>query len=410
MCDTLWTKTNSGIFFAKNSDRGCNEPNLTLFVKGKKQTQKTLQCTYITIPQVEETNSVLLVKPSWIWGAEMGINEHGVTIGNEAVFTRSKGKKTEKLLGMDMLRLALERCTTAKEGIDIIIDLLKNFGQGGNCGFDKSFYYDNSFLVTDSEEGFIIETAGSEYVVKKLKDFGNISNRLSIDDAFFKKHSEPVFSFFSGSKQRLQSGKDCISRSDKLKDVFNSLRSHNSNDEDKKLFTKGSVKSVCMHQSALGDQTTGSIVVNYGKSPAVWITGSSSPCLSVFKPVMFGEYAPPVFEQEKDSLHYWLKREYLNRAIFCGYVHADDFRKEAHALEDDFIKRYLDAEKNNATEKQMRELCLECARREESFIDSYHGIINGVKSGEVKLKGQWAKRTRNLGENVFARDLQSRKG
>ncbi|HKL94747.1 MAG TPA: hypothetical protein VJZ69_05640 [Clostridia bacterium] len=408
MCDTLWKNSDKGIFFAKNSDRGCNEPNLTVFIKGGKQIEKSLQCTYISIPQVENTNSVLLVKPSWIWGAEIGTNEQGVTIGNEAVFTRSKDKKTEKLLGMDMLRIALERGNSAKVALDIIINLLKTYGQGGNCGFDKSFYYDNSFLITDKVEGYILETAGNEYVVKTLEDFGNISNRLSINGEFSAKNSEPIFSFFSGSKQRRQSGGECISKSAKIKDVFNSLRSHDTDDE-KKLFMKGSVKSVCMHQSLLGDQTTGSMVVHFGKAPSIWITGASSPCLSIFKPTMFGEKTAPVFVNEEDSLKYWLKREYLNRAIFCGFVHADDFRKEANALEDDFIKKYEDAINNNATTEQMRALCEECSRRENEFIDSYKDIIEGVKSGKVELKGQWKTRTERLGHNVFAQDLQSRK-
>jgi len=64
------------------------------------------QCTYIDIPQVEHTYAVILSKPAWMWGAEMGANECGVAIGNEAVWTRltSHGGLREKLLGMDYVR------------------------------------------------------------------------------------------------------------------------------------------------------------------------------------------------------------------------------------------------------------------------------------------------------------------
>ena len=92
MCDTLYKKTQVGYIFGKNSDRSPNEPNLTLFYPRRKTTEKMLQCTYIEIPQVPETYATLLVQPSWMWGAK-GINEYGVIIGNEAVFTKNKDKK-----------------------------------------------------------------------------------------------------------------------------------------------------------------------------------------------------------------------------------------------------------------------------------------------------------------------------
>ena len=34
------------------------------------------------------------------------------------------------LLGMDMLRLSLERCSTANEAVSCMIDLLEKYGQG----------------------------------------------------------------------------------------------------------------------------------------------------------------------------------------------------------------------------------------------------------------------------------------
>lgn len=54
------------------------------------------------------TKAVILSKPGWMWGAEMGANECGVVIGNEAVWTNDNDgdhdPSVKRLLGMDLVR------------------------------------------------------------------------------------------------------------------------------------------------------------------------------------------------------------------------------------------------------------------------------------------------------------------
>ncbi len=112
MCDTvvaLGSATADGVMlFGKNSDREPNEAQQLLRVPAASHAPgSVVKCTYVEIPQVEQTFEVLLSKPFWMWGAEMGSNEHGVAIGNEAVFTKVPYEKGPALLVMDLLRLEL---------------------------------------------------------------------------------------------------------------------------------------------------------------------------------------------------------------------------------------------------------------------------------------------------------------
>ena len=93
MCDTfiaLENVTSDGsVIFGKNSDREPNEAQVLEFHPPKNYSgNEKIRCTYLEIPQVKQTHAVLLCRPFWMWGGEMGANAKGVVIGNEAVWTR----------------------------------------------------------------------------------------------------------------------------------------------------------------------------------------------------------------------------------------------------------------------------------------------------------------------------------
>src|SRR5687768_18326423 len=123
------------MLFGKNSDRQRNEAQtVEYFPGGEHASDAQLTCTYLTIPQARRTYSVVVCRPFWAWGVEMGANEHGVVIGNEAVHARSPASERGELPGMDLVRLGLERAVTASDAIDVMTAQLSRHGAGGNCG------------------------------------------------------------------------------------------------------------------------------------------------------------------------------------------------------------------------------------------------------------------------------------
>src|SRR3954452_11819423 len=162
-CDTsvvLGSLTADGsVIFAKNSDRPPNECQ-PLYHSPRQQhpAGATVKCQYIEIPQVAETWEVIGSRPYWLWGFEIGVNEWGVAIGNEAVFTREPYEE-RALIGMDLLRLGLERSKDAGEAFQVIGELIARYGQGGSCYAKSDGTYHNSFIIADPTNAWILETA-----------------------------------------------------------------------------------------------------------------------------------------------------------------------------------------------------------------------------------------------------------
>ena len=190
-CDTwvaLKDATADGsVILAKNSDRPSMEAQpLVQIARAKHPPGAMVKCTYLEIPQVRETNEIILSKIWWAFGGEHGMNEHGVAIGNEAVWSKEPYQWNDGLLGMDLLRLGLERGKTAYEAMHVMAGLLEKYGQSGDCerpGEWGKANYHNSFLIADPNEAWVFETAGRYWAAKRLaRGVFSISNIYSIEN------------------------------------------------------------------------------------------------------------------------------------------------------------------------------------------------------------------------------------
>ena len=329
MCDTLVALGNASkdgsTIFGKNSDRPFDEAQLIVYSPRKRhESGDILKCTYIEIPQVRETHAVLLSQPWWMWGAEMGTNEYGVVMGNEAVYTLEPIRNIG-LLGMDLLRLGLERGKTAREALDVIINLLETYGQGGGCAYnDPGWIYHNSFIIADPNEAYVLETADEWWIAEKVKNVRSISNNISIrgqgdirrigiiqhaiEKGYCKDDKELDFAqSFSGTT--ISSVPSPYSREGKATNLLN----ENIGMISPKLmmeFLREHQAGICMHG---GFESTGSQVSHLLKelNPIHWLTGTTLPCISIYKPYTFPIEGQKFYDSGPyatiDSNWFWMK-------------------------------------------------------------------------------------------------------
>lgn len=380
MCDTFVIRRNNRILFGKNSDREPGEPQLVVRIAPVAgDLQKKLKATYITIDQADRRHGLLLSKPSWIWGAEMGANDRGVVIGNEAVFTRVM-EKTAGLIGMDLVRLGLERGDDAEHALHVITGLLEAHGQGGICGFrDKHFRYDNSFIIADPENAWVLETAGRQWAARKVGDYAAISNCLTIGTDYdmtsagiedFAKSKglykgkgpldfrgvfeAPLMPFFARSRRRVQTAGRAIcalpeaGMEEALSGAMDILRTHQS---PAGIPAWGSNADICMHAAGpiRRSQTCGSMISLLDRDNAIYLlTGTSAPCLSVFKPAEITGDRPLYVENPNGQTvagSLWRRFEPVHRhALFSGEIR-DILRQSGKQAEREMLsglKAYLD--------------------------------------------------------------------
>jgi secernin len=322
MCDTQVLVGEGAVWFAKNSDREPSEPQpVVRFPAVRGDAATTVRATYIDVPQVPDRAAVLLSRPVWCWGAEMGVNEHGVAIGNEAIFSR-RATRRRALLGMDLVRFGLERAASAAQALEVMTGLLEAHGQGGPAGFhDQRFCYDSSFLVADAKEAWVLETAGRDWQKRHVDGRYAISNQLTLDD-FARRHDTRLVPYFARARERRalslryleHAGVPSFGR------LALHLRAHHESQENP---AAGFIRR---------HQTTGSMIARLtpGK-PTVVFTGTSAPCLSIFRPADFaGEFSVLTPAGKEVEALVWRRHEFLHRRALAD----PDLRHRLRATRD----------------------------------------------------------------------------
>lgn len=267
---TLW---------AKNSDRPPAEPQRLEWHPSRRD-EGLLQCTHVAVDaSPRPTIGVVGSRPAWQWGFEHGVNEAGVAAGNETIYTRLDPRGAPPgLIGMDLVRLALERAETAEAAVGAIVDLLECYGQGGtgHDGVERPYW--SSFLVADPSDAWVVETSGSTWATERVDRTRAVSNRTTIP-AFDAEHRHPRQPVGTLVDPRLAATRATLADEPvTVAEVAAVLRSH----------TGEEGYSVCMHVPGV-EATTASVIAELpaGGPPLVrWLAGS--PCASVYVPLYVG--------------------------------------------------------------------------------------------------------------------------
>ncbi|MFL7812093.1 MAG: C69 family dipeptidase [Anaerolineales bacterium] len=395
MCDTLIadsTITAAGrTLLAKNSDRPPNEAQFLDWIPERSyQPGEILRCTYLEIPQVARTWAVLLSRPFWMWGAEMGVNQHGLAIGNEAVFSKIPANKEPALLGMDLLRLGLERAASAPEAVDVIGSLLEQFGQGGNCVHQGHLYYHNSFLIADPQESWVLETIDRHWAARRVDPLYSISNLLSLQDSWDRSSpglvdyiidrglaksekdirlagdlSDLIYTTFADGRKRCARSRALMeaSRGSISPETMAKILRDHGGDENPLPGLAGA--DICMHAS-LGpirsSQTTASLIVSLEEgNPLILATGTAAPCTGIFKPVWVDaplDLGPEPRDTFDPATLFWA-HERLHREVLANYPQrAAAFQEERDVLETKFIQGAL--ERRGASREERSDYSRSC--------------------------------------------------
>lgn len=426
-CDTMIAMnkatSDGNVIFGKNSDRPLNEAQpLCFFPAADHMEGEEVQCSFIRIPQVKHTYACIGSKPHVFFGFEHGVNEHGVMIGNEQVSGREAPERRWGLIGMDILRLALERANTAGKAVEVIANLLESFGTGGDPN-TRIRPFNSNYIIADSKEAYIFESHQRSWVAKRVDNVGYISNCYSIQENYDLISSNAVneakikgwlhpdeekfnpakawtidnllYGEAEGFMRYARLGKLMESREPfTVKMMMNNLRDHY-DDEPlcQTIFSKAASKipTICSHPGGINGCVTAASAVTVLRSDVpeelrfTYWSSMAPPCCSVFRPFYNIGWLPEEIQNAhaiyEEKEHWWIFTE-LERYVELNYEKfAPKVKETFNEMENRFIEEATYIERNYTGN---RAVLMEFSKR--TAGESYNAARNLINDIKSKLK------------------------
>lgn len=330
------------------------------------------------------------------------------------MFTTQMDEEKDGIIGPDLMRIGLERARNCQEAIQIMTDLLERYGQGGSAELKGNSHFDSSFIMADSNEAYILETAGRKWAVKKVEAVASISNMLGIgrdwDMCSAASGDEKIdwASTFAlpevpptlGSPVRQSityNGLTSALGNISVQKIFEIMRHHGEGYHPAKAEAH---RNICVHAGPQENrwwQADGVMVTDVGPHGVMaWVTGTSGTCVSIFKPVFLGMDLPdigPYPTEHFDPRSLWWKHELLHRRAMADFEHlVPEIRADFDQIEAEFLAQAASVKRGTQAEKKdFMDYCFRVAMEAtEAWIARLRKRVD-LKFEDPAYRAMWAK-------------------
>lgn len=167
------TASRATLFGLNGHASGRTSGRLVLNTGNLHASDEKIRARFLDLPQCRHTFTTLGYQADGAWGYQHGVNEHQLAVGCARWHSLLRNDHSG-LDGADLVRLVLERAGSARQGIDVLTELICRHGQGAYSG--EGADRDHTFLLADPNEAFVLEAAGRFWAMQQIGQVRAVSD------------------------------------------------------------------------------------------------------------------------------------------------------------------------------------------------------------------------------------------